>query len=259
MRDRTVIVTGGGSGIGRAAVLLAAERGARVASLDVDGESAERSANEALERGAAAAIGIRCDVTVEAEVEAAVSRTVAEFGGPYGLFANAGTDKAGLVHELTRDDWEDLLSVNLTGAYLTCKHALRPMIEGRQGGSIVCTSSPAAFVAFAAGGTSAYAASKGGISALVRAMAIDYAEFGIRVNAIVPGPTHTKLMWVNVPEDERPAMQEVINSEVPLGRMADPEEIARCAVWLISDDSSYVTGSHLVCDGGVLAKGSISV
>jgi NAD(P)-dependent dehydrogenase (short-subunit alcohol dehydrogenase family) len=133
------------------------------------------------------------------------------------------------------------------------------MLEGGRGGSIVCTSSPGSFVAFAAGGESAYAASKGGVSALVRGMALDYAKFGIRVNAIVPGPTDTKLMWMSVPEDKRSGMRDVINSEVPIGRTAQPEEIARAAVWLLSDESSYVTGSHLVCDGGVLAKASISV
>lgn len=227
--------------------------------LDIDGESAERSAREALKQGAPSAIGIRCDVADETDAEAAVARTASEFGTPYGVLANAGIDRAGLVHELSFDHWQQLVSVNLTGIFLTCKYSLLAMIEGGQGGSIVCTSSPASFVAFAAGGASAYSASKGGVSALVRCMALDYAKYGIRVNAIVPGPTHTKLMWVNVPEEDRPAMQKVIESEVPLGRMADPEEIARCAIWLMSDESSYVTGSHLVCDGGVLAKASISV
>src|SRR6266511_5525224 len=154
MSDRTVIVTGGGSGIGRAGVLLAAERGASVAALDIDEQSAERSAKEALERGARSAMGIRCDVADEAEVEKAVARVVSELGIPQGVFANAGTDRAGLVHELSSDHWDQLISVNLTGIYLTCKHALRAMIEGGQGGSIVCTSSPASFVAFAAGGAS---------------------------------------------------------------------------------------------------------
>jgi NAD(P)-dependent dehydrogenase (short-subunit alcohol dehydrogenase family) len=93
----------------------------------------------------------------------------------------------------------------------------------------------------------------------VRCMAIDYASHGIRVNAIVPGPTDTKLMWVNVPEEARPRMREVIQREVPLGRLAEPQEVARAAVWLLSDDASYVTGSHIVIDGGVTAKASISV
>jgi NAD(P)-dependent dehydrogenase (short-subunit alcohol dehydrogenase family) len=142
---------------------------------------------------------------------------------------------------------------------LTCKHALRAMLGAGRGGSIVCTSSPAASVALAAGGTGAYSASKGGVSALVRCLAIDYAGHGVRVNAVVPGATETPLMWVNVPEDEREQMREQINDEVPLGRLADPAEIGQAVVWLLSDASTYVTGSHLVCDGGILAKGSISV
>jgi len=259
MRDRTILVTGGGAGIGKAAVLLAAQQGARVAVVDVDLESANATAEQATELGASRTLPVRCDVSVETDVEAAMAACVNELGTPYGVFANAGIDRAGLVHELTAEQWTGLIAINLTGIFLTCKHALRAMLTAGTGGSIVCTSSPASFVAFAAGGASAYSASKGGVSALVRCMALDYARHGIRVNGIVPGPTHTQLMWVNVPEPERPAMQRVIDSEVPIGRMASPEEIAQSAIWLMSDAASYVTGSHLVCDGGVLAKASISV
>ena len=259
MRDRTILVTGGAAGIGKAAALLAAEQGAKVAVLDVDLNGANATAEEATGRGAAVALPVRCDVSVEADVQAAVTACVDELGTPYGVFANAGIDRAGMVHELSMEHWTGLIGINLTGVFLTCKHALKAMLNAGTGGSIVCTSSPASLVAFAAGGAAAYSASKGGISALVRCMALDYARHGIRVNAIVPGPTHTRLMWVNVPEPERPDMQRVIDSEVPIGRMASPEEIAQSAIWLMSDAASYVTGSHLVCDGGVLAKASISV
>jgi NAD(P)-dependent dehydrogenase (short-subunit alcohol dehydrogenase family) len=259
MRDRTILVTGGGAGIGRATALLAAEQGARVAILDVDLESANATAEEAARLGAGAALPVRCDVSVESAVEAAVTACVNELGTPYGVFANAGVDRGGMVHELPVEHWTGLIAINLTGVFLTCKHALKAMLAAGTGGSIVCTSSPASLVAFAAGGAAAYSASKGGVSALVRCMALDYARYGIRVNAILPGPTHTQLMWVNVPEPERPGMQQVIDSEVPIGRMASPEEIAQSAIWLMSDGASYVTGSHLVCDGGVLAKASISV
>jgi NAD(P)-dependent dehydrogenase (short-subunit alcohol dehydrogenase family) len=259
LRDRVVIVTGGGSGIGRAAVLLLAERGARVAAFDIDGRSAETAAREALERGAPAALGLACDVTSEAQVEEAIAAAERDLGALNGAFANAGTDVGGLVHELPIETWERVIGTNLTGVFLTCKHALRAMMASGTPGSIVCTSSPAALISFSAGGVGPYAASKGGVSALVRCMSLDYARYGVRVNAIMPGPTETKLMWANVAEDDRDRMREVINSEVPLGRLAQPEEIARAALWLLSDEASYVTGSHLVCEGGFLSKASISV
>ena len=126
-------------------------------------------------------------------------------------------------------------------------------------GAIVVCSSPAAFVAFASGGTSAYSASKGGVSALVRSLAIDYAQNGIRVNAVVPGPTETPLMWAAVPTSQREEVRQQVLREVPLRRIANPSEPAAAALWLLSDEAAYVTGSHLVCDGGVLAKASISI
>ena len=260
MEDRVIVVTGGGSGIGKATALLCAEKlGARLAVFDVNEAAARDVAEEALSSGAPRTLGIGCDVTKESEVEKAFELCTAELGAPYGLFANAGIDIGGLEHELSYETWDRVLSTNLSGVFMTCKHALRAMLGAGRGGSIVCTSSPAASVALAAGGTGAYSASKGGVSALVRCLAIDYAGHGVRVNAVVPGATETPLMWVNVPEDEREQMREQINDEVPLGRLADPAEIGQAVVWLLSDASTYVTGSHLVCDGGILAKGSISV
>jgi NAD(P)-dependent dehydrogenase (short-subunit alcohol dehydrogenase family) len=260
MEDRTIVVTGGASGIGKATALLCAEKlGARLAILDVNEIAARDVADEALSSGAPRALGVRCNVTRENEVEEAFELCKAELGAPDGLFANAGIDIGGLEHELPYETWNQVLSTNLSGVFLACKHALRAMLGAGKGGSIVCTSSPAASVALAAGGTGAYSASKGGVSALVRCLAIDYARHGVRVNAVVPGATETPLMWANVSEDERERMREQINGEVPLGRLADPTEIGQAVVWLLSDASAYVTGSDLVCDGGILAKGSISV
>ena len=260
MEDRVIVVTGGGSGIGKATALLCAEKlGARLAILDVNEIAARDVADEALSSGAPRALGVRCNVTRENEVEEAFELCKAELGAPDGLFANAGIDIGGLEHELPYETWNQVLSTNLSGVFLACKHALRAMLGAGKGGSIVCTSSPAASVALAAGGTGAYSASKGGVSALVRCLAIDYARHGVRVNAVVPGATETPLMWANVSEDERERMREQINGEVPLGRLAVPTEIGQAVVWLLSDASAYVTGSDLVCDGGILAKGSISV
>jgi NAD(P)-dependent dehydrogenase (short-subunit alcohol dehydrogenase family) len=258
---RTIVVTGGGAGIGRAVALLCAARGDSVAVLDIDGAAARYAAAEAVAAGAPAAIGIACDVSREARVASAFAETVKSLGpgSLYGVFANAGMDTGGFLHELPFDTWQRVLDTNLNGVYLTCKHALQYLMQAGTGGSIVCTSSPAASVAFAAGAAGAYSASKGGISALVRCMAVDYARYGIRVNAVVPGATETRLMWANVDPAAMPEMRRRICAEVPLGRLASPDEPARAVVWLLSGDSSYVTGSHLVCDGGILAKASISV
>lgn len=256
---RTIVITGGGAGIGRAVALQCAARGDRVAVLDIDGSAARDAAAAALAAGAGAALGIRCDVSREEDVARAFDQTAVSLGPVYGAFANAGMDAAGFVHELPIERWKLVLDTNLTGVYLTCKYALQQMLKSATPGSIVCTSSPGASVSFAAGAAGAYSASKGGISALVRCMAVDYAKYGIRVNAVVPGATETRLMWANVEPAAMPEMRRRICEEVPLGRLASPDEPARAVVWLLSDESSYVTGSHLVCDGGILAKACISV
>lgn len=256
---RTIVITGGGNGIGKAVALLCAKRGDNVAVFDRDEDAARSAADEAMQNGARGALGLRCDVAFEKEVEEAFEKACERFGAPYGLFANAGIDVGGVLHELPLETWHRVLETNLTGVFLSVKYALRRMLEAKIQGSIVCTSSPTGFVALAAGGAGAYSATKAGISALVRCMAIDYAQYGIRVNAVVPGATETRLMWNNVPPQEIPRMREQVSKEIPLGRLAQPDDPARAVVWLLSDESSYVTGSHLVCDGGILAKAAVSV
>lgn len=255
---RTIVITGGGNGIGKAAALMCAERGDRVAIFDVDAGAAQRAADEALRAGAAGALGLGCDVSSEDQVEKAFDQVVAQLGEPWGLFANAAVGHRGQIHELPLKTWNLVVEVNLTGVFLTCKHGLQHIIKGGKGGSIVCTSSPTGFVALAAGGAGAYSATKGAVSTLVRCMAVDYAQYGIRVNALVPGSTETKMMWGDKPQEEIDETRKLIAREVPAGRLAQPEEPARAAIWLMSDESVYVTGSHLVCDGGILAKASVS-
>jgi NAD(P)-dependent dehydrogenase (short-subunit alcohol dehydrogenase family) len=254
--SRLIVITGGGGGIGRATALLCARRGDRVAVLDKNGDGAEQTAEAARAEGASAAAGIPCDVSDEGQVEHAFAMI---HGAPYGIFANAGIDMGGLIHEMPLERWQRVIDTNLTGIFLTCKHGLRPMLAAQISGSIVCTSSPAGFVALAAGGCGAYSATKGAISSLVRCMAIDYAKFGIRVNAVAPGATETGMMWNNVPAEEIESMRLQLCREIPLGRLARPEDPARVVAWLLSDESAYMTGSHVVCDGGILAKSSISV
>jgi NAD(P)-dependent dehydrogenase (short-subunit alcohol dehydrogenase family) len=251
-----VVVTGAGSGIGRAAVLAVAERSAAVAALDVDAQRATAVAAEARSSDASQAIGVECDVRSEDSVAAAISESAAQLGELRGLVTCAGIGPGGLVHELPLETWRDVLDTNLTGTFLACKHALLHMLDHGRGGSIVCTSSPWAQVS-APGGATAYSASKGGVSAFVRSAALDYAPHSVRVNAIVPGATETPLMWEGVPEDEIPAARARISEQLVVGRLAAPAEIAEGIVWLLSDRAAYVTGSHLVVDGGLMARASI--
>jgi NAD(P)-dependent dehydrogenase (short-subunit alcohol dehydrogenase family) len=256
---RTIVITGGGSGIGKAVALICAARGDNIGVLDINADGAKRTAEEALRSGAGNVLGLSCDVTVEEQVEESFANISVRLGPPYGLFANAGIGIRGFIHELPVATWRHVVETNLTGVFLSCKHSLRHMIEATVPGSIVCTSSPTGFVALAAGAAGAYSATKGGISSLVRCMAIDYASYGIRVNAIVPGSTETPLMWRNIDAAEVIRLRAQLSTEIPLGRLAQPEDPARAVAWLLSEESSYVTGSHLVCDGGILAKASVSV
>ena len=256
---RVIVITGGGGGIGRATALLCAMRGERVAVLDKHAAQAAEAAEAALAEGADRALGLACDVTDEAQVANAFAQIHEQLGAPFGIFANAGIDVGGLIHEMPLERWQHIIDTNLTGIFLTCKHGLQQMLSAGIAGSIVCTSSPAGFVAMAAGSCGAYSATKGAISSLVRCMAVDYARFGIRVNAVAPGATETGMMWNNVGADEIEAMRLQLGREIPLGRLAKPEEPARIVAWLLSDETQYMTGSHVVCDGGILAKSSISV
>jgi NAD(P)-dependent dehydrogenase (short-subunit alcohol dehydrogenase family) len=252
-----VVVTGAGSGIGEAVALLMAGRGAPVAALDIDPAAADRTVERAREQSAGATVlAVGCDVGSEDETQEAFDRISAEMGAPRGLFAGAAIDEGGLVHELGVDAWRHSLDTNLTGVFLSCRAMIRQLLQRKLTGSIVCASSPAAVVALPA--AASYSASKAGIGALVRCLAIDYASSGIRVNAVMPGPTDTPLMWANVAPDSRPERERQLACEVPLGRVGQPHEIAAAVAWLLSDEAAFVTGSALYCDGGVTARASVS-
>jgi NAD(P)-dependent dehydrogenase (short-subunit alcohol dehydrogenase family) len=251
-----VVVTGGGSGIGRAAALAAARYGAAIAVLDINASAAEAVADEARASGARRSVGLRCDVQDEESVCKAIASAVEQLGPLRGLVTSAGIDRAGLVHELPLERWLEVLNTNLTGTFLACKHVLVNMLAHKLGGSIVCISSPWGDVS-APGGVAPYCASKGGVNAFVRSVALDYARHSIRVNAVVPGATETTLMWATVPPANVPAMRALVGKQLAMGRLAEPDEIAAAITWLLSDQSAYVTGSKLVIDGGLLARGSI--
>jgi NAD(P)-dependent dehydrogenase (short-subunit alcohol dehydrogenase family) len=255
---RTALVTGAGSGIGAAVALAAARQGARVAALDIARDRVEELAREAEREGVGRILPLAVDVRDDLAVREALRRCCEELSTPDAVLANAGIEVNGAADAIPLDDWARTLDVNLTGTFLTARHAIAAMLGEGIGGSVVCTSSPSAFVGFAGGGNAAYAASKGGISALMRSLALDYAGAGIRVNAVVPGATDTPLLTAGSPAVERPAMREQIavhaREQIPLGRLGSPAEIAEAVLWLWSDAASYVTGSHLVVDGGLMAK-----
>lgn len=259
MKEKTIVVTGAGSGIGRAVALGAAKMGAKLALLDVNAVAVALVEAEAIAQGATAALGLQCDVRDENQVKNAFTAVANQLGPITGLFANAGIEVNARAHEMKLEDWNRVLDINLTGVFLCCKYAL-PSMLAQGSGSIVCTSSPSSFVGFAGGGNGAYGASKGGISAFVRSLALDYAADGIRVNAIVPGSTDTPMLLIGAkPGEEKQVRDEIVRAaheQIPLQRLADPDEIAQAVLWLLGPSSSYVTGSHLVCDGGLLAKGA---
>jgi NAD(P)-dependent dehydrogenase (short-subunit alcohol dehydrogenase family) len=258
LSELNLIVSGAASGIGLATADAAVEAGARVALLDRDTAAVTAAAARLSTRGVATAVV--CDVTDRAGVDAAVERVAEQFGSVNALVTCAGIEKSAPSHLVPGADWRAAIEVNLTGTFLLCQAVLASWARRRPGSlAIVCVSSPAAFVGFSAGGNAAYSASKGGVSALVRSLAIEYAGQGARVNAVVPGATETPLMWANVPEAEVDAVRREVAEAIPLGRLAQPGDIAGAIAWLLSDQARYVTGTHLVCDGGLLAKAAIAV
>lgn len=255
---KTILITGGASGIGRATALAAARRGWSVGLLDRDGPGASATATDARAAGARRVWAAEADVADEGDVQDAFASAAEHLGAPDGVVASAGIEVSVHLLECSSADWRRVVDVNLTGTFLTVREAARQMRSAGRPGAIVCVSSPSAFVGFAGGSNTAYGASKGGISAFTRAAALDLAQHGIRVNAVVPGATDTPLLYLGLDgaalEAERRRLRAAAQSQIPLGRMGDSSEVAAAVTWLLGDESSYVTGSHLVCDGGLMAK-----
>ena len=247
LAGRVAIVTGGGSGIGRAVALRFAAEGAAVLVADVAGANADTVAAEVAAAGGRA-LGMAVDVTDLEQVTTMVNRAVSAFGGVDVLMAAAGVLAFGDVVETRPDVWDRVLAVNLTGAYL-CARAVIPLMVARGGGSIVTISSSTG-AHDAAPGSAAYVASKGGVAMLTKAMAVDHGAAGVRVNAIAPGPTATPMLQAVMSPDELRAFGQAM----PIGRLAEPEELAAAALFLASDDASYVTGAVFAVDGGQTAK-----
>jgi NAD(P)-dependent dehydrogenase (short-subunit alcohol dehydrogenase family) len=246
---KVAVITGGGSGIGRVASLLFASEGASVVVADVVTDRAESAAAEIVAAGGSAT-AVSVDVSDQAQVESMVATAVSTYGGLHVLFNNAGIfpDDDGGVLETPPDTWTKVMEVNLKGVWLGCRAAVPAMIDSG-GGSIV---NVASFVALVGAATAqiAYTASKGGVLAMTREVAVEYARKGIRANSICPGPIETPLLAELLAD---PARRERRLVHIPMGRFGRPEEIAKAALFLASDEASFVTGSALVVDGGITA------
>ena len=244
---RVAAITGGALGIGRATALTFAEEGATVALGDVQIEAAEAVAQEIRGRGGQA-IAVGLDVGDAAQVQAFVDRVVEEFGRLDVMFANAGIAHAAPFLEHPEAQWHRVLRVNLTGVFLCCQAAARQMVKQGGGGRLIITASINGFrgVENLAG----YNAAKAGVIELTRTMAVELAQHRIAVNAIAPAQIDTRLTR-SLPEGARRRRVE----RIPMGRFGEPDEVARAALFLASDDASYVTGHTLAVDGGYLAGG----
>jgi NAD(P)-dependent dehydrogenase (short-subunit alcohol dehydrogenase family) len=249
LRDKVCLITGAGSGIGRASALLFASEGAVVAAADIDRGAAEETvAMIAPEGGAARAYTV--DVTDEASTEALVAAVVADHGRIDVLFNNAGIAGIGRTHETTLALWERVFAVNVRGVFLVARAVLAPMMAAHAG-SIINMSSTIAEIGLA--NRASYAASKGAVLSLTRQMQADYASYGIRVNALLPGTIHTPFVdrYLADSYDDPVAGLEILKKRQLTGDLGRPEDVAAAALYLASDESSFVLGSGMYVDGGV--------
>ena len=244
---KVALVTGGGSGIGRESSLLFASEGARVLVADRDAAAGEATA-AAITKAGGEARAVACDVARGADVAAAVAAAERDFGALHVLFNNAGIFPAqdGSPVDTPEDVFDLVMNVNLKGVFLGCKYGI-PALLRAGGGSIVNTAS---FVAVMGAATSQIAntASKGGVLAMTREIAVEYARQGIRANSLCPGPVNTPLLAEFLAAPAARARRFV---HIPMGRLAEATEIANAALFLASDESSYVTGSTFLVDGGI--------
>jgi NAD(P)-dependent dehydrogenase (short-subunit alcohol dehydrogenase family) len=246
LEGKVCVITGAGGGMGREAAILFSEEGAQVCAADVNEEAAQQTARDARD-----AFAILVDVADEASVAAMMSATAERYGGIDVLYNNAGispNDDASVL-DTTVEAWDRVQAVNTKGVFLCCKHGI-PHLQRRGGGSVI---NVASFVALVGAATSqiSYTASKGAVLSMTRELAVQFARENIRVNALCPGPVETPLLLSIFGDD--PAALERRRAHWPTGRLAKPREVVNGALFLASDESSYVTGATFLVDGGLTA------
>ena len=244
---KTVLVTGAGSGIGRATALAFAAEGAQLVLSDVNDVDGRASAAMAQEQGARAEF-VRADVARAADCQAIVAHALQVFGGLHVAFNNAGINlPAKPIAEVEEAEWQRILSINFTGVFLCMKYEIEAMKRGG-GGAIINTASVGGVIGTA--GVTAYCATKHAVMGLTKSAALDHIRDGIRINAVCPGGTRTPMLleWFKDPAVERAA-----TADTPLGRFADPGEIARVVLFLASEEASFIVGQGIVADGGLTA------
>jgi NAD(P)-dependent dehydrogenase (short-subunit alcohol dehydrogenase family) len=249
LEGKVALITGAGSGIGRESALLFAREGARVVVVDVNDAAGEAVAAEIRESGGGA-VYAHADVSKSAEAEGMIRAAEASFGRLDVLFNNAGISHAQDDDAVATEEevWDLTMNVNLKGVFLGCKHGI-PALRRAGGGSIINTAS---FVALLGAATPqlAYTASKGGVLAFTRELAVVHARENIRVNALCPGPLRTELLMKYLDTEEKRQRRLV---HIPMGRFGEAREIARAALFLASDESSFTTGATFLVDGGITA------
>jgi gluconate 5-dehydrogenase len=250
LTGKVALVTGGGAGLGRAISEGLAQYGAVVAVVDIDRSLAEEAAKSIADAGGKS-VAILCDVTKVEDVRSAVKQCTEKLGPIDVLVNNAGTLKRAPAEEMTDDAWDLIMNVNLRGPFLFCREVGKTMIERGKGGRIINIASIAALVGLETGNVN-YSASKGGMIAMTRCLAIEWAKHKILVNAIAP--THTRTPFLERVLKAKPENLQYFLNNIPLGRLGEASDFVGPAVFLASDASAFVTGHTLVVDGGHTAK-----